>query len=155
MYQHNERVRKGHSNNNSCNAYNPEFGGRPDRLPHLPSYRFVGSGLSRFRKEEKAAVYTGAVNVLSFDASARRLSDDDDDDDDKCAANWVTIADRSGSFQVLITKKARQELQNLRPDAPHVEVLDWNRRYLVTIRTIVVNHDGTKHFVLTNLAPID
>ena len=149
LYKHNERVRKGHNN-----AYNPEFaGGISNNFPHLPNCKFVGTGLSKFRDEEKAAAYTGAVNVLPFESSARRRLSDNDDEES--TTKWVTVADRSGSFQVLITKKVRQELQSLQPGVPLVKVLNSKSRFLVTIRTIVTNHDDKKHFVLTNLAQID
>jgi hypothetical protein len=130
LVHHNERIRKG----NGTAAYNREFGG-----PHaLPTCKFVGTGLSDFRQQAKARVYTGAVYV-----------GEPTDDDSNGTVELVTVADRSGSFQALAGKTVRQELQNLLP-------MNFNRRFLVTIRMIVLNAvDERKHFVLTNLAPMD
>jgi len=130
LVHHNERIRRG-----STVAYNREFGG-----PHqLPTCKFVGTGLSGFRQQAKARVYTGAVYV-----------GEPTDDDPNGTVELVTVADRSGSFQALAGEAVRQELQ-------HLLANDSHRRFLVTIRMIVLNNvdHERKHFVLTNLAPMD
>lgn len=150
LHQHNERVvlRRGR-NNITNNAYNPEFGGGASTC------KFVGTGLSHFKNQEKAKVYTGAVYV---NASSSEQQSASNDNPKSAAMNTVMIADRSGSFQAMATKKVRHELHNLL--LPNDKGLDSNtRRFLVTIRMILLDDDDNderkQHFVLTNLAPMD
>jgi hypothetical protein len=170
LYQHNERiVRRGR--NNSNNAYNPEFGGgcpSSALVPHLPTCKFVGTGLSRFKNQEKLKVYTGAVYINASSSQQQPTPTNNDNTPKSAAMKTMTIADRSGSFQAMVTKKVRDELQNLLPpeDASSVsstaptstsdKALDSNRRFLITIRMILLDGDyERKFFVLTNLAPMD
>ena len=141
--QHNQRIRNGNND-----TYNPEFGGGFATLPHLPTCKFVGTGLSHFRHEDKAKVYTGAVYILQDKDDSSRASNDAADD----ALNVVIVADRSGSLRVHTIPKIRQELQNLLSDDIASAI---GRRFLVTVRMIALHEDGPKHFVLTNIARID
>jgi hypothetical protein len=156
LYQHNERVvlRRGRNNITNNNAYNPEFGGGSSTC------KFVGTGLSSFKTQEKAKVYTGAVyvNVNSSSSSQQPSPPTNNENTRKSVSiKTVTIADRSGSFQAMATKKVRHELPNLLLHS--TTALDsTNRRFLVTIRMILLDDDDNnqrKHFVLTNLAPMD
>lgn len=161
LCRHNERVRKGGPNN----EYNREFGGEPAALPRLLHHRFVGNGLSRFRGQEKANVFTGAVHLMP----SRQAKDGGNET--IATVKVVTAADRSGSIQALATESARHELEklllledatdgesSLRPAAGRPcfsKILNSNRRYLVAIRVFGLGSgDERKRFVLTNLAPI-
>ena len=149
LCQHNERVCRADNNN----SYNREFSGGPTGLPQLPTWKFVGTGLSRFRSQEKANVYTGAVYVPLFKAPSRQPTKDDPNG----AVQMVTVADRSGSFRVMATQKISHKLQTLRrANTSIAKVLeDSDQRFLVTIRMVTMEGDEEKHFVLTNLAAMD
>lgn len=125
LVQHSERLRRGAS-------YNREFGN-----VSLSACRFVGNGLSGFAASTSSTpnVYTGAVHLF-IEASTTRL---------------VKVADRSGSVSAFCSPKIHLQLKTLlQPNA-----VSANRRFLVTIRRIVVNNGSKQHLVLTNVAPLD
>ena len=136
LFKHNDRIRRG------GNEYNWEFGGYAH---HLPSFKFGGIGLSRFKNQEKVGVpFTGAIHLLEAQEQNMRV---------------ITIADRSGSLKVMVIEKIRQGLniifhqQSAADDrSSNVSGFDSSRRFLATIRMF---ESDRKYFVLTNLEPID
>ena len=165
LFQHNDRVRRGNNNNN--NEYNREFGvgnaggggGGGGGPPYLPSFKFGGNGLSRFKNQRKAGAYTGAVQLLLLLEAAAQPNN----------MRAITIADRSGSLKVMVVERIRQGLQKMLADtgsddsstssslvssSSSVKAFDSSRRFLATIR-MFDSDGGENHFVLTNLAPID
>jgi len=184
LHRHYERVR-GSDNK----AYNGEFfgGGRNSGtgctpaaiapLSYLPSLKFVGNGLSRFRKQPEsttARVFTGAVYVYVHVCAF--LEDDNRYGADTKSMQIITVADRSGIIPVNVTEEVRRQLLLVRgreeaadsssslvsggrTSLSKTEAFDSTKRFLVTILMFDFDsdedRDGKRQYVLTKLAPID